>query len=214
MVPHAKRPALAMLVGALWLTAANPALAGSPGTTREQFVSLLANRTNLEIVNRLHNQLTHITQIDNQLQKQQNAVMTNGNPILVRLERLDRQFQLQSQRITQRLARLNSFVGNPAVNYFYGVRPGTVGGNYAGAFGYGGAANVQRQTYFPYVDTLAELEPTDPRSGMPPTGHPSGFNNTLGYYGPLSGAAARLGQAGQGQQGMGGRKAALQPPRR
>jgi hypothetical protein len=123
MVPNAKRPALAMLVGALWLTAADPAWAGSPGTNREQFVSLLANRNNLALVNQLQHQLTQITQVDNQLQQQQNALTSkvnvtsqSFNPLLVRLERLDHQFQLQSQRITQRLQKLNSLVANPAVN--------------------------------------------------------------------------------------------------
>jgi hypothetical protein len=110
-----------MLVGAVWLAAADPAWAGSPGTNREQFVSLLANPKNLDFVNQLQHQLTQITQIGNQLQQQQSALTSkvtsqSSNPLLVRLERLDHQFQLQSQRITQRLQNLNNLVGNPAVN--------------------------------------------------------------------------------------------------
>ena len=87
---------------------------------------------------------------------------------------------------------LNLFRGtNPAVNYFYGVRPGTVGGY--GLGGLGGMGNygmmgMQRQTFFPVVDTLEEYEPRDPREpGMRPTGHPVGFNNYMGYMTPQSG---------------------------
>src|SRR5262245_47857361 len=100
--------------------------------------------------------------------------------------------------------------GNPAVNYYYGVRPGTMAGAYPGNYGNPGAMNLQRQTFFPYVDTLAEFEPGEPRSGIGPTGHSSGFNNTLGYFGGTLGPAA----GGQGQQGMGGGRRGVMPPRR
>src|SRR4051812_23548439 len=66
--------------------------------------------------------------------------------------------------------------GNPAVNYFYGVRPGTQPNAYAGMFG---AGNGQRQTFFPGADYLTDLldEPRD-ATRVNPTGHPAGFNNT------------------------------------
>jgi hypothetical protein len=121
MLHLVKRPTLAMLVGALWLTAGDPAFAGSPGTDREQFASLLANRKNLELVHRLKHQLAHITQLSNQLQQQQGA-LTNKvtgqsfNPILVQLEKLDAQFLVQSQRITQRLQNLNNIANTTGVN--------------------------------------------------------------------------------------------------
>ena len=76
--------------------------------------------------------------------------------------------------------------GNNAVNYFYGVRPGTQPSAYAGMFGAGGAG--QRTTFFPGADYLTDLtdEPRD-ATRVNPTGHPAGFNNTLNYFGPTSG---------------------------
>src|SRR5579885_2010326 len=44
--------------------------------------------------------------------------------------------------------------GNPAVNYFYGVAPGTQSNAFAGMFG-GGSG--QRQTFFPGADYLTDL---------------------------------------------------------
>jgi hypothetical protein len=121
MALYAKRPALAMLVGALWMTAAEPAWAGSPGAKGEHFASLLANHKNLELVNRLRHQLTQITQLNNQLQRQQGALnqQVSGqsfNSFLVQLHRLDHQFQVQSQRITQRLSNLNNLANTPGAN--------------------------------------------------------------------------------------------------
>jgi hypothetical protein len=85
--------------------------------------------------------------------------------------------------------------GSPAVNYFYGVRPGLQSGGYLGPYApQPGAALGPRQTFFPIFDTLAEPPaPGDLPSGMGPTGHPVAFRNTLNYYGG--------GSAGQ-QQGM------------
>jgi hypothetical protein len=81
---------------------------------------------------------------------------------------------------------------NTAVNYYYGVRPGS-GAGYQGMMSPGAAG--PRQTFFPVVDTLADLLPEDARGAprLPPTGHPVGFNNTMGYFGPGP-SAARLGQ--------------------
>jgi hypothetical protein len=91
--------------------------------------------------------------------------------------------------------------GNSAVNYFYGVRPGTQPSAFTGMFQAVGAG--PRQTFFPVVDTLADLLDEPPTGGrIPPTGHPVGFGNTLNYFGPTSGPVfARTAQ----QQG---------PPRR
>src|SRR5215204_2241227 len=60
--------------------------------------------------------------------------------------------------------------GNNAVNYFYGVRPGTQPNAYAGMFGAGGAG--QRTTFFPGADYLTDLtdEPRD-ATRVNPTGH-------------------------------------------
>lgn len=75
--------------------------------------------------------------------------------------------------------------GNPGVNYYYGVRPGTVGG--AGSFG--GAAMLapggNRGAFFPQLaaapDPLSLPEATDGYT-LPSAGHPTVFNNTLGYF--------------------------------
>jgi hypothetical protein len=76
--------------------------------------------------------------------------------------------------------------GNAAVNYYYGVRPGTQPAAFTGMFNQTAAG--PRQTFFPVVDTLADFA-DDPQAAMrvAPTGHPVGFNNTLNYFGPTSG---------------------------
>jgi hypothetical protein len=76
--------------------------------------------------------------------------------------------------------------GDRAVNYFYGVRPGTQPAAYTGMFGAAGTG--PRQTFFPVVDTLADfLEEPQPAGRIPTTGHPVGFGNTLNYFGPTPG---------------------------
>lgn len=91
--------------------------------------------------------------------------------------------------------------GNNAVNYFYGVRPGTQPNAFAGMFGAGGAG--QRTTFFPGADYLTDLsdEPRD-ATRVNPTGHPAGFNNTLNYFGPTSGQFFARGAGGQQAGGM------------
>ncbi len=101
--------------------------------------------------------------------------------------------------------------GNPGVNYYYGVRPGTVGGG--AAFGAGMMApGGARPTSFPfqYTEDDALLLP-EPGAGhaLPPAGHPTVFNNTLGYYpGGPGGQRPRPGIMGAGatQQRTGTRR--------
>lgn len=75
--------------------------------------------------------------------------------------------------------------GNPAANYYFGTRPGTVGG--AGG-GFGGAPNIAfggNRGPFPFQYAPDELGPAgEPAEGyvLPPAGHPVVFSNTLGYY--------------------------------
>jgi hypothetical protein len=73
---------------------------------------------------------------------------------------------------------------NTAVNYFYGARPGLPSGGYTGIFQ---NPTMQRQTFFPQVDTLSDLFENPPEAGkVAPTGHPVGFGNTMGYFGGAS----------------------------
>ena len=76
--------------------------------------------------------------------------------------------------------------GNTAVNYFYGVRPGTQPSAFSALLGQSGAG--PRLSFFPGADTLADFS-DDPRdaSKVAPTGHTTTFNNTLNYFGPTSG---------------------------
>jgi hypothetical protein len=74
--------------------------------------------------------------------------------------------------------------GNAGVNYYYGVRPGTVGGT---GFGVGApftASGGNRTLFFPQLLNAPDPEqPTDAApSVLPPAGHPTVFNNTLGFY--------------------------------
>jgi hypothetical protein len=90
--------------------------------------------------------------------------------------------------------------GNPAVNYFYGVRPAQNQTSFGAPF-LGSTGMYGRQTFFPNVDTLYELDETTP-AGMRPTGHPFGFNNTLGYFGVMgSGMPRNPNQAATSQKG-------------
>lgn len=79
--------------------------------------------------------------------------------------------------------------GLPAANYYYGVRPGTVGG--AGSIGGGVpalAAGGQRGLFFPQLATGGDpgADPNSPQAAtsgvLPPAGHPTAFGNTMGYF--------------------------------
>ncbi len=80
--------------------------------------------------------------------------------------------------------------GNAATNYYYGVRPGSMGAPLGMPFSVG-PGTQGRQTFFPQVDTLYELEDTKPGEGLGPTGHPFGFNNGMGYFGGGQGSTSQ-----------------------
>jgi hypothetical protein len=93
--------------------------------------------------------------------------------------------------------------GNPGVNYYYGVRPGTVGG--AGGSGFGTpftGAGGNRPLFFPQLaaapDPLEGNGATGQPGVLPPAGHPVTFNNTMGFF-PQPG-----GQAGGSRTGLAG----------
>jgi hypothetical protein len=92
--------------------------------------------------------------------------------------------------------------GNAATNYYYGVRPGTVG---MGGRGYGGAPFIafggNRMLFFPQL--AAAPDPTAEPGGqagsvLPPAGHPVVFNNTMGFF------PSPFGQAGGSRPGLSG----------
>jgi hypothetical protein len=96
--------------------------------------------------------------------------------------------------------------GNPGVNYYYGVRPGTVGG--AGSFGSAAAVSQggARRQFVPQLIAPGgePVELPEPGEGyvVPPAGHPVVYNNTLGYFptpfGMRGGMTGRPGVAGAG----------------
>ena len=92
--------------------------------------------------------------------------------------------------------------GNPGVNYYYGVRPATVGGTGQSLGAPFTAPGANRQLFFPQLASAPdplELPTAGPGAGLPPAGHPVVFNNTGGYF-PSGGArgAGRPGLAGIG----------------
>lgn len=93
--------------------------------------------------------------------------------------------------------------GNTAANYFYGVRPGTMG---MGGRGYMGAPFMawggNRMMFFPQLamapdPTEEQIDPKS-RSVLPPAGHPVVFNNTMGFF------PSPFGQAGMSRGGLSG----------
>ena len=97
--------------------------------------------------------------------------------------------------------------GNVATNYYYGVRPGTVG---MGPRGFGGAPFIagggNRMMFFPQLasapDPLSAGLPDQPPSVLAPAGHPVVFGNTMGFF------PSPAGQAGGGRPGLAGLGAA------
>jgi hypothetical protein len=115
-------------------------------------------------------------------------------------------YNQQSQPLSPYLNMLRGS-GNPAAGYYFGTRPGTVGG-------YGGFGLAPNMAFggnrMPFPFQLAEEEPLprgEPAEGyiLPPAGHPVMFNNTMGFY-PYPGMYNRYGRGGMGMGGgMGGR---------
>lgn len=99
--------------------------------------------------------------------------------------------------------------GNPGVNYYYGVRPGTTGGTGLGIGAPFTTPGANRPLFFPQLasapDPAQPVDPTQPRQPgkgdvLPPAGHPTFFNNTMGYF-PVPGGSRggqRPGLAGVG----------------
>jgi hypothetical protein len=94
--------------------------------------------------------------------------------------------------------------GNTATNYYYGVRPGTLGIGPSGSRG--GAATAgggNRMLFFPQL--AASPDPTADPSGppsagsvLPPAGHQVVFGNTMGFF------PSPMGQAGGSRAGLSG----------
>jgi hypothetical protein len=120
--------------------------------------------------------------------------------------------------------------GSPAVNYFNFVRPGLYGPNRQFGGGFMGSP-FARPPFFPTLQTIDEEElpgqrnlpkknendPDEPvRVQLPPTGHAAGFNNSMGYFGPLMAAQGGIGSAGRpAAAAQGGTRGGTQgPPRR
>jgi hypothetical protein len=117
---------------------------------------------------------------------------------------------------------LNMFRGanNPAANYYFGTRPGTVGGSGGGM---GGAPNIAvggpRTLFFPGLASGADpldLPEADPTSAtvLPPAGHPVVFNNTMGYFPNPFGNRFGGGNNRMGMGGAGGNRPPQAAPRR
>ena len=93
--------------------------------------------------------------------------------------------------------------GNAATNYYYGVRPGTVG---MGGRGYGGAPFMafggNRMMFFPQLSMGPDPTAGEPEPGsstvLPPAGHPVVFSNTMGFF------PSPFGQAGGSRAGLSG----------
>src|SRR6478672_12377721 len=93
--------------------------------------------------------------------------------------------------------------GNAATNYFYGVRPGTVG---MGGRGFGGAPFMawggNRMMFFPQLAMAPDPTAGEPEPGsgtvLRPAGHPVVFSNTMGFF------PSPFGQAGGSRAGLSG----------
>jgi hypothetical protein len=110
---------------------------------------------------------------------------------------------------------LNMFRGtnNPASNYYFGTRPGTVGGGgTSGGLLPGIAMGGGRGAFFPQMASgpdEIDLPVADPSgtTALPPAGHPVYFNNTMGYFPTPFGNR-------NGLQGTGGNRPQQPAPRR
>ena len=91
---------------------------------------------------------------------------------------------------------------NPAVDYYFGTRPGTLGmGNRGGGGAPFMAMGGNRMMFFPqlaYAPEPFQTGVTSQGSVLPPAGHPVVFNNTMGYF------PSAFGQAGGKRPGLAG----------
>jgi hypothetical protein len=94
--------------------------------------------------------------------------------------------------------------GNLAANYFYGVRPGTIG---LGGRGPGSSAPFMamggyRPQFFPQLamapEPLGSVVSAPGADVLPPAGHPVVYNNTMGFF------PSAFGQAGGQRPGLSG----------
>jgi len=115
-------------------------------------------------------------------------------------------YNRQSQPLSPYLNLLRG--GNPAVNYFYGVRPGQQSGAFSSPF-LGSMGAQGRQTFFPQIDNLYELDDVSPQDGLRATGHPFGFNNTLGFFGGTMGGGGSNQQRTSNQQAMSPKRSSM-----
>lgn len=104
---------------------------------------------------------------------------------------------------------LNLFNGinnpNPALNYYYNVRPGTVGGTgltfQGGASAFPSMGAQSRAPFFPQNAPGADAplaRQAGPGDVLAPAGHPVYFNNTFGAFGGGTGRGVAPGLGGIG----------------
>lgn len=96
---------------------------------------------------------------------------------------------------------LNLLRGNPGANYYFGVRPGTLGmgGGMTGRVPFlAGGGN--RTMFFPQLASAPD--PLESQMGpgdvLPPAGHPAVFQNTMGFF------PSPYGQAGGSRPALSG----------
>lgn len=103
---------------------------------------------------------------------------------------------------------VNRGVGNRATNYFNFVRPGVMNPANMAPFVGVGPTYMNRPPLFPQMPTededrrrairdLSERSEQAKQQGLPPTGHPTFFNETFGFFGPQS-STPGMGFGGRG----------------
>lgn len=104
----------------------------------------------------------------------------------------------QTQPLSPYLNLLRSG-SDPATEYYYRVRPGTLGMGGRGAFGapfLAGGGN--RPLFFPQFAAAGDPTSATGEYVLPPAGHPVVFENTMGYF------PSPFGQAGGARSGLAG----------
>jgi hypothetical protein len=105
--------------------------------------------------------------------------------------------------------------GNPGVNYFYGVRPGTPAGGMGpmGTPGFNSLPAAQPLQFLPQAATVVDpggdpIEPGGKQVTLSPAGHGAVFGNTFNGHGSYFSVYAQTGVRGLGQQAAGPRRGA------